>query len=473
MMAFIKRNYYFFMSIALACFLLQACRNAKDSNGQNIDKVHLITLDPAHFHAALVQKSMYPDIDSVVHVYAPYADGLGLTEQLNYIKQYNSRQNNPTHWEEKVYTGPDFLKKMLSSKKGNVVVLAGNNMRKTEYIKKSTDVGLNVLADKPMAINTQNFDTLLQAFKDAKKEGVILYDIMTERSVMATILQRRLMHIPVVFGRLEKGSVDSPSVIMESVHRYFKQVSGKPLIRPDWFFDPKQEGDAIVDVGTHLVDLVQWICFPRTSLDYKKDININSARIWPTPITLSQFSKITKENQFPDFLRKYVKDDSVLLTHGNGDINYTIKGVHSRVTTKWTYEAPEGGGDTYYALLRGTKADLEIRQGKEESWEPVLYVWPKEKISETYRQNVKTTINEVGKRYPGISLLGATDKTGRKGWRVIVPQKYLLGHEAHFADVMKRYLQYLKEGKLPDWEIAGMMAKYYTTTKALEIAERN
>ena len=90
---------------------------------------------------------------------------------------------------------------------------------------------------------------------------------------------------------------------MESVHRYFKQVSGKPLIRPDWFFDPLQQGDAIVDVGTHLVDLVQWVCFPDVSLDYAKDISIQSSKIWPTPISLSQFSIVTNEATFPIFLR--------------------------------------------------------------------------------------------------------------------------------------------------------------------------
>ena len=33
-------------------------------------RFRLITLDPGHFHAALVQKFMYPDVDSVVHVYS-------------------------------------------------------------------------------------------------------------------------------------------------------------------------------------------------------------------------------------------------------------------------------------------------------------------------------------------------------------------------------------------------------------------
>lgn len=470
------RNIETVLLFLITFLMTQGCQSGgnqntvKTSNG----KVTLITLDPGHFHSALVQKSMYPDIDSVVYVYAP--QGLGLEEQLNYIKQYNSRTERPTHWVEKAYKGSDYLQKMLEETKrilpdgqAGVVVIAGNNRQKTEYIKKSVDDGINVLADKPMAISTAGFDTLQQAFADAKEKGVLLYDIMTERSVTATILQKRLAHTPSVFGELTQGTTDSPAVIMESVHRYFKQVSGKPLVRPAWFFDPVQEGDAIVDVGTHLVDLVQWVCFPNVSLDYTKDIQIQSSRIWPTPLTLSEFSNITKEDHFPDFLKKYVKDDSVLLTHGNGTINYTIKGTHARVTAKWTYDAPQGVGDTYHSLLEGTKASLEIRQGQEESWQATLYVWPTTAVKDMtgFESGLDTAIKEINQEFPGVSL-----KKYKNGWELIIPGKYEQGHESHFAQVMKRYLEYLKDGKLPDWEVPAMIAKYYTTTKALEMAQQ-
>ena len=448
--------------------MITGCQSGenKDESKSPSSEVKLITLAPAHFHAALVQKSMYPGMDSVVYVYAP--KGLGLTEQLNYIKQYNSRAEDPTHWEEKVYDGDDYLQKMLDEKKGNVVVLAGNNQLKTEYIKKSIDDSLNVLADKPMAINVAGFDKLKQAFADAKQKGVLLYDIMTERSVAASMLQKKLTNMPSVFGELEKGTKDSPAVVMESVHRYFKQVSGKPLIRPDWFFDPLQQGDAIVDVGVHLVDLVQWVCFPEVSLDYTKDISIESSKIWPTPITLAQFSIITNEDHYPDFLKKYVKDDSILLTHGNGSIDYTIKGIHSRITAKWTYDAPEGAGDTYYALLKGTKANLEIKQGADENWKATLYVWPKDsKDTNDLSKALNDAIKDINKDMPGVTI-----ESYKAGWKVIIPGEYHKGHESHFADVMKRYLQYLKDGKLPEWEVPCMIAKYYTTTKALEMAQQ-
>ena len=62
-------------------------------------------------------------------------------------------------------------------------------------------------------------------------------------------------------------------------------------------------------------------------------------------------------------------------------------------------------------------------------------------------------------------------KKNAKGFEVIVPEKYKEGHEAHFGRVAEKYLQYLKEGKLPAWEVPNMLAKYYTTTQALTLAK--
>src|SRR5207248_2007935 len=146
------------------------------------------------------------------------------------------------------------------------------------------NAGMNVLADKPMAIDTGGFKLLLQAFKDAEQQGVLLYDIMTERSEITNILQKELSRISEVFGTLKQGTVDSPAVIMESVHHFYKYVSGNALQRPAWFFDATQQGNAIVDVGTHLADLVQWECFPDAAIDYTTDIQIHHAKKWPAPM---------------------------------------------------------------------------------------------------------------------------------------------------------------------------------------------
>ncbi|HMH21656.1 MAG TPA: hypothetical protein VK563_07765, partial [Puia sp.] len=73
------------------------------SAGDSSRKVRLVTLDPGHFHAALVQKSMYADVDTVVHVYAP--DGPDVKFHLDRVAGYNTRAQSPTHWKEIVYTG--------------------------------------------------------------------------------------------------------------------------------------------------------------------------------------------------------------------------------------------------------------------------------------------------------------------------------------------------------------------------------
>src|SRR5881397_2080779 len=171
-------------------------------------RFRLLTLDPGNFHASLVQKFMYPDVDSTVWVYS--AGGDDLKEHLARIESFNKREEQPTHWVEKIYTGPDYLERMIADRKGNVVVIAGNNARKTEYIARSIDAGLNVLADKPMVRTPADLVKLRAAFKTAARKHVLLYDIMTERNEVTTALQRALSMQPALFGTLVKGTTDSP-----------------------------------------------------------------------------------------------------------------------------------------------------------------------------------------------------------------------------------------------------------------------
>jgi predicted dehydrogenase len=425
--------------------------------------VRLITLDPGHFHAALVQKTMYNNVDSVAYVYAPAGTDLQL--HLDRIRVYNSRANEPTHWKEEVYTGNDFFEKMLAEKKGNVVILSGNNRKKTEYISRSLDASFNVLADKPMAINSKEFKTLKKAFETVKKKNLLLYDIMTERFEITTILQRELSMMPEIFGTLEKGSAKDPAVVLKSVHYFYKYVSGNVLTRPAWFLDVAQQGEGIVDVMTHLVDLVQWECFPEQAIDYTKDIRIDSAKHWATNISLSEFKTLTKLDSFPSYFNKNDKADTSLQVYCNGEINYHIRGVHARTTVEWNYKAPEGTGDTHYSLMRGTKANLVIRQNAEEQYKPTLYIEP---VEPDKIVDLTDKIKSIQAKFPGVEL----QKTS-KGWVIVIPEKYKEDHESHFTRVTKNFLDYLENKNMPAWEVPCMLAKYYVTTKALEISSSN
>jgi len=425
-------------------------------------EVKLITLDPGHFHAALVQKKMYDQISPEVKVYAPEGNDLKL--HLALVESYNSRAENPTSWKQIVYTGPDFFEKMISDKPGNLLVLAGNNAKKTEYILAAIKNGINVLADKPMVITPDKFPLLIQAFEEAKKNNVLLYDIMTERHEIMTILQRRLSMISNVFGTLQTGTPEDPAVIKESVHHFYKSVSGKPLIRPQWFYDVNQQGEGIVDVTTHLVDMIMWACFPERSIDYTKDIEIVSAKRWPTDISPAQFEKSTGSKEFPEYLKKDLSGNT-LKVYSNGSFIYKLRGIHAKVSVIWNFEAPAGTGDTHYSLMKGSTASLSIRQGPEEKYIPTLYV--EAAPGKNIDFELDKAINEdVQKEYPGISMEKV--KTGL--YKIIIPDKYKIGHEEHFGQVTEKYLRYLVEGKLPDWEIPNMIAKYYATTEALKKA---
>lgn len=458
------RNKLLTIAFMSAMALNQGCDTKKEEAKDEATKkpLSLIVVEPGHFHAALVQKSMYPDVDSVVHVYA--SEGPDVKAYLDKVEKYNASPKDPTRWKEEVYTGSDFLEKMLSEKKGNVVILAGNNQKKTDYIKQSVDAGLNVLADKPMAIDAAGFEKLKEAFASAEKNKVLLYDIMTERYEITNALQRELANMPDIFGELQKGTADNPAVAKESVHHFFKYISGEPLVRPTWFFDVKQQGEGMVDVTTHLVDLVQWSCFPNTELDYKKDIKLLSAKRTATKLTKSQFKLVTKSDSFPDFLSKDVKD-TTLSVYANGAMNYTLKGVHAKVSVLWNFQAPEGTGDTHYSIMKGSKANLIVRQGKEQKYKPVLYIETVDK-GKAYEDAVANSFKMVQGKYPGIEL-----KKNAAGWEVTIPTKYDNGHEAHFAQVANKYMEYLKAGQLPRWEVPNMIAKYYLTTLALKEAK--
>jgi len=447
----------------VAALIISGCSSQKETASD--EKVKLITLEPGHFHSALVQKSMYPDVDPTVHVYAPA--GAELDAHMNLINQYNTRADDPTSWDVQVYTGSDYFEKMLEEKKGNVVVLAGNNKRKTDYIAKSIEAGFNVLADKPMAINKNSFELLKKAFADAAEKDLLLYDVMTERYEITTMLQKEFSLIPEIYGKQEKGSPENPAVTKESVHHFFKYVSGAPLTRPAWFFDVEQEGEGIVDVTTHLVDLVQWEVFPDQIIDYKNDIEMISARRWPTSLSKSQFNEVTKQTDYPDYLTKDIQNDT-LQVYANGEFNYKIKDVHAKVSVIWEYQAPEGTGDTHYSIMRGTKSNLVIRQGAEQQFKPALYIEPIGGKNAEFVTVLNEKLESVQSKYPGVEL-----KEMEKGWEVIVPEEYKKGHEAHFAQVTEKFLGYLKNGDMPAWEVPNMIAKYFTTAAALELAKKS
>lgn len=427
------------------------------------DKIRLMTLDPAHFHAALVQKTMLPRVNPTVHVYAP--EGPDLDMHLERIESFNTRKENPTAWQTKVHTGPDFLKRMLEEQPGNVMITAGNNSLKTGYIKKTVDAGINVLSDKPMAIDKESWELLVEAFESAEENGVLLYDIMTERNEVTSSIQRRLAQNEALFGELHTGTPEEPAIFQQNTHHLLKTVAGNTLQRPPWYFDVEQQGEGLVDVPTHLVDLAMWGAFPDEAIDYREDVEMLEAARRPTVLTREQFEKITGMEDFPEYLHDQLKDGK-LPYYCNGDMLFILGGHYTKVSVQWTYQAPPGVGDTHFSTLRGTRSDLAIRQSKEQGFKSTLYVEPADRADRAAVESaLDEAVAELRNDYPGIDTEETAD-----GWKLVIPDKYYLGHEAHFGKVAQDYFGYLADGALPDWEVPNMITKYYITTQARELA---
>ena len=123
----------------------------------------------------------------------------------------------------------------------------------------------------------------------------------------------------------------------------------------------------------------------------------------------AQFRQVTGEAGWPDYLQPWVKWDA-LEYFCNTRLQYEIHGVHVTVETSWNWEA-EAGDDTHTACYRGSRAQLELRQGAEEKYRSELYVVPVTDITAALERRIA----ELQPAYPGIGLA----ELGRE-WRVTV-----------------------------------------------------
>jgi predicted dehydrogenase len=274
-----------------------------------------------------------------------------------------------------------------------------------------------------------------------------------------------LVNAPAVFGAMIPADPEQPGVFMESTHHIRKMVAGAANPRPPFFFDITDEGEGLTDVGTHLVDLAQWTLFPDQAIDYRRDLEVQGAQRWPTPITAEQFGEITGAAGFPSELAPYVHGDRFDY-YCNNQVDYKLRGAQVRLRVLWNWESP-AGVDFHHAVYRGTNASVEVRQTARENYRPELFVAP----NGTERRSavadaVRARIEPLQRTHPGIDMEGSGDEL-----HITVPERYRVGHEAHFAQVVAQFLEYMKSPEsMPAWERPNMLAKYFVTTTGLKIS---
>lgn len=454
-------------SLVLFCVLLARGDWSSQAGEAAAGEVRLITLAPEHFHAALFHKEMLPGVSRRASIYAPL--GPELIAHLNRMAVFNRRKENPTRWELEIYAGPDFLDRMLQERRGNAVILSGRGRGKIEMIRACVENGLHVLGDKPWILDSADLSKVEDVLNAAEKKGVVAFDGMTQRFEIKDILHRELIGDPDLFGSLVPGSPDAPAIHLQSVHYLMKLVAGVPNMRPPWFFDTEQQGEGLSDLGTHLADLVMWMAFPEQAIDWRTDVQMVAAAHWPTVLTKAEFQRVTGEPDFPEYLKPRVKNDR-LEYYCNNTVNYTIRGIHTRLDVIWRYEAEPGEGDTETGMIRGSRSCVEVRQGKTENYLPELSVIPNRNEDKTeVLRAVQRKIKALQAAYPGVAVEDQGERI-----HVRIPDRYRVGHEAHFAMLAERFLEYLKNPKLlPVWEKPNMLAKYYVTTKGVELARQS
>ena len=113
---------------------------------------------------------------------------------------------------------------------------------------------------------------------------------------------------------------------------------------------------------------------------------------------------MTGADSFPEFLKGDVKD-GVLQVYSNGEMNYTLRGIHVKVSDAWQFEGPPGSGDTHFSVMRGTKANLVIQQGAEQKYKPVLYVERNPSVTPAaFESALNAAIAGVQQKWPGVAV---------------------------------------------------------------------
>lgn len=424
--------------------------------------IRLMTLAPGHFHAALVQKKAVPGVARKGYVYAPLdAD---LVAHLDRLAGFNARPDDPTDWEVEVRAGANFLERFLRETPGNTVVLSGRNRPKIDLILAAVNANVHVLADKPWVVEAADFPKLEQALRDAELREVLVWDVLTERHEITNRVVRELVRDPAIFGSWTSGTPDHPGLTLESVHHLKKAVAGRSLRRPWWWFDPSISGEAMADVGTHLADLALWFIAADVPVDHRRDVTVLDADRWPLVLTEEQFRDLTGLPDYPPELAPRVVEGQLYYA-GNNSATVVARGVHVRLTTLWEYES--AGGDTHAATARGTRAAVTVRQSP--GGPPEVFVSATAAAGHAELvEKVRDKFEVWPHRFAGVEV----EDRGIEA-RVTIPADLRTGHEDHFAAVLAEFVRYFNAPRaVPDWERPNALARYFITTRAVELARQ-
>ena len=412
----------------------------------------LLFLEPGHFHAALTLRVPNPRVDRSVHLYA--APGPERDAFIALVRAFNSRADDPTHWDLRVHESADPERALTEERRGAAVILAGRNQPKLGAIARLHAAGFHVLADKPWLTD----GAALPDLERATAGWPLAMDVMTFRHEVVAALTRRAAASRALFGELDASS-DEPAIDIRSVHHLLKVVNGAPLRRPAWYYDTRVQGDGLVDIQSHMTDQAQWLVGDEAGFDYRRDFALEGADRWSTPVPLDLFRASTGRDRFPDALREQVTG-GVLALACNGEIRYRLRGITVRQRAEWGQREPEGGGDAHGATVRGTEAAIVARHGPETGFRAELHVAPRD-AGARFDARLDEALAAWRRELPGLSR-----RPSSLGHEIVIPDALHTPHEAHFAMVLDRFLDHVESAAWPAALAARIRSRYTLLAEA-------
>jgi len=289
-------------------------------------------------------------------------------------------------------------------------------------------------------------------------------DLMTGRHSTRAQLIAQVVHTPELFGAFVTHEGTKPAIDIASVHHLYKWVNGRPLQRPAWYYDTTVQGDGVVDVQSHMVEQAQWWVLGEAGGDGARDIVLDTARRWTTPVPLDLFYDSTGLDAYPEVLQPSVRD-GVLQYACNGEIRYRLRGISVRQTAEWRQREPEGAGDLHRLTIRGSRCQVLIRQDEDTGYKATLHLQPA--VGVALEPILHRVLAQWQERFPGLACAPSSC-----GVRLLLPPALEPGHESHFALVLNAFLDHLDRGAWPEALRARIRMRYILLARARDLALR-
>ena len=223
------------------------------------------------------------------------------------------------------------------------------------------------------------------------------------------------------------------------------------VVRPPQYFDTRWQGEGIVDVTTHLVDMVHWLMRPDKSVS-ADDIHMMNATRWVTKVPQADFEAITK-----------TKETTPFLVYCNGEFAYTLDGRVVVIKDSWDLK---GQDDSHYSTIEGSNIRVEVIKGPNDKYQQV-FLTPKVDSIQGLLRGFCGDLVKRDKGFEGVSFM----KEGER-FQLSLPGNLYTTHFQHFGEVATQALRYLAgQDQFPrELEYARLLTKYHVTTTALKIA---